>query len=458
MTGNTDHYGLSRLTGDDDFADDGYKFTDRDRDTIDRLLHLGAEGHVHTGETSSVVVPTAILQVALVEGTGSIPANTRVYYRYTLVDSSGLETTPSPEVWGDTPAPIAEPAAPTLSVSTTGGSLLPGNYYYVLSAYTNTNTEETRALNPAYITAPVGTSTNSITLTLPTLPIGASGFNIYRKKPGGVGYFYLTSVLSTVTTYTDTGAMVEDCNRAPTVGNNTHGNNSMQLTVDSAIPAGYTWRLYRTYVVGEYDNSLLHWVVEETAEGSGVITTTYTDTGQATDVGAPPERSLAVSSPSKLKLGDMAEVEGRLPMGAVSAFPTTVSFAHSGVLTNVVTGSFVWVCDAPRATIIGVRAALGLNSKPVATDVIVDVNRLTNTATPVSSTIFTVQANRPRVVVGSQVGGIVVPDIKELVQGEALTVDIDQVGGGATPTDRDLVVQIMMYVYGFGLISHPWAT
>ncbi len=285
----TDHYGLSRLGPADDFSDDGYKFTDRDREAIDRLLYLGAEGHIHSGAASSAISPSDTLTPTVSTAGGSIPAGTRAYYKYTLVDVNGAESIPSAEQFVDTPLPISDPAVPTLVTTSTGGVLLPGNYYYVLTAYTTVNTQETKASAPAYLTVPVGTSTNAITLTFPTIPAGANGFNVYRKKPGGFRYDYLASVASPGTSYTDTGSVAEDCNRTVPIKNSTNGANSVVVALTSGVvPVGYTWRLYRTYNVGDYDNSLLHWVVEETAEGSGIIAFQYTDLGVATSIGSPP--------------------------------------------------------------------------------------------------------------------------------------------------------------------------
>ena len=443
--GTTDHYGLKRMGPGENFSDEGWKYTDGDRVLMDRLLYLGAEGHRHLGAVAdppTTSTPTLTLSAL----SGSIPAGTRVYYKYTLVDVEGFESAASTEAYVDTASAIAEPAAVALSVSTTGGTLLPGQYYYVLTAYTTVNTNETKALYPAYVTVPAGTSTNRITLNMPTLPSGATGFNIYRKGPGEPRYYYLASTTLT-TPYSDTGAIAEDCNRTVPVRNTTNGTNNVTIDIPTLDP-GYTWKVYRTYVAGFYNNSLVHHVVEETTEGSGIIADTYVDMGLATLTGAPPTTSQSVGGPPKIDLTDMTEVQGTLPMSGVSAYPYVAQFQVAGTLTAA-TGTFVWVCEFPQVTIEGVRAALGRGYSPASQPVIVDVNA-GDGATPTMTSIFTTTNQQPRIRVGAQIGDRVTPTARVgLSEGDIVTIDIDQAGGGATPTDRDLTVSIYMLVHGY---------
>jgi hypothetical protein len=173
--------------------------------------------------------------------------------------------------------------------------------------------------------------------------------------------------------------------------------------------------------------------------------------------GGPPDASQFIGSPDKIDLEDGAEVQGRLPLGAVSAFPVVATFHFAGPLAETA-GSALFPIEWPQATVVGVRCMLGLGSSPAVDDVIVDVNVYPcSAATPVLTTIFTDQGDRPRVLVGEMCGERAVPAVTELVEGDCLTVDIDQIGGGATPTDRDLTVNVYMFAYGFDLTSHPWA-
>lgn len=459
MAGSTDHYGLTSLEAGDAFSLDGYKFTSADRRLIDNILFLGAEGHHHTGDAGSIVEPTLPPSLSLSLTGGTIPAGTRVYYKYTYVNSRGEESKGSPESFVDTPAPVTEPGAATLTRASTGGTLQGGNYYYVLTAYVGSSIAETRAVNPSYITVPVVTQTNVITLTFPSLPAGATGFNIYRRKPGQTKYFWLTSVNMNVatppTTYVDSGAVLEDCDRTLPTRNTTNSTNSVTVNqpgATPAVPAGYTWKLYRTYVNNDYQNSLLDWIVEYISELSTIVTPTYLDVGASTQGGSPPSSSQVVGSPSKIVLTDFTEVQGILPASA-SFFAFPVTFHFSGPL-SVVQGSGTWRCPFPNAEIAWCEAYLGRGMAPVAQPVIVDVNKAPAATNPSYSTIYVTQANRPQVAVGAQVGTKTTPDTITLARGDLLTVDIDQIGGGSTPGDRDLSVTIYLIPYGFPATSY----
>lgn len=447
MAGSTSHYGLQRLTRGESFSLNGYKYTNADREQIDQLLYLGAEGHHHTGAASISEEPESPPTLTLLTSGGTIPAGTRVYYKFTYVDLSGNESAGSTEAFVDTPAAVDEPGAPSLATSVSGGTHLPGNYYYVLTAYTTSITQETLALNPAYITVPAGSNTNTITLTMPTKPTGATGFNIYRRAPGGAQYLYLAS--TTGTSYTDNNSVEEDCNRTLPRRNTTNSQNAVSVSLPGATPTspeGLTWKVYRTYVTNNWDSSFLHWVVEETFEGSGVILSSYEDVGNGTTPGKPPSITQFTTSPQKIDLTDAVEVQGSMPLG-LTAFPWVVTFSFPGSLASG-SGTHVWCCEFPAATIIGCRATLGRGYVPSSTPVIVDVNKGTG-ATPVFSTIYTTTANRPSVPVGVPRGERTTPDVRTLVVGDLLTVDIDQTGGGATPTDQDLTVNVYLIAHGY---------
>lgn len=439
----TQKYGLKKLNVGETISDDSYKFSDADRDTTDLLLYLGAEGHHHSGGVGGDTTPTQALTLAVVTTSGTLPAGRRVFYKYTLVDPTGGESAGSPEAFTDTPSQVGPPGKPTLSSATTGGTLLPGNYYYVLSAYTGTvgSNFESQALNPEYILVGGNSDTNTITVTLPTLPSGAGGFNVYRQAPNGPGYFYVTSVDMTggspPTTVVDTG-IAPNCDRTRPLTNTTRQSNSIILTLPTALPSGWQWRVYRSFVVNDYSNSLL----------TTSATSPITDTGAATGFGQPPVQGVSIGSPAKILLTNNAEVQGKLPMSAISAFPYILNFTMLGEVF-VMQGSSVWICEFPKATIMGVRAALGRGTTPASTNLRVDVN-VGSGLNPVMTSIFTADVDKPLVGVGNQIGARVVPTADaELVEGDVLTVDVEVAGGGATPTDRDLVVSIYMYVYGW---------
>jgi hypothetical protein len=452
MSERTPGFGLSALGPGDDPTEESYKYFYRDRYTIDSIL-LRSLRHDHRGIDEALVEPTTGLSLTLDDSIGGvIPASRRVYYRYSLVDTNGTETKGSATTFVDTPTAISAPGAPAgMTTTTTGGTLLPGSYYYRLSAYVDVNTQESLTGDSGFKVIPVGTSTNKITFNLPSLPAGATGFNIYRRKPGG-DFGYLTSIDMNVATppssFTDDGSITDDCLRRLPTTNTANSSNAVIVSIPGAtpvVPVGYTWKIYRSYS-GSWTNSLLVHVVEETSEGSGIITPTYTDLGLATSSGSPLEVSPNFEGPGKISLVDGGEIEGIIPTAHV-VYPHVEEFAFPGPLT-ITTGTFAWRCPFPEVYIRWVQCNLGRGYAAAATDVIVDVNKYdANAATPSWATIYTTQANRPKVLAGNWLGAAAVPDVQTLLLGDVLTVDIDQTGGGATPTDQDLLVQIVMWVH-----------
>jgi len=460
------HYNLIMLGPGENLSEDGYAFTKSNIQNLDTKAYLGAEGHRHTGVSAVSADPANPLSVHVVANTGSIPGGRTVRYKYTLVDQYGQESAPSPEAIVNTPNPVASPGAPTL-VRTLDGTLLPGNYFYMVTAYRGANTLETTPGARAYTTINFGDLAKSVDVRFPSTPSGTDGFNIYRRSPGSTRFQWLAAVAVNVatppTSYLDDGSVAEDCNRTVPARNTTGASNAVSISLPGAtpsVPDGYTWKIYRTYTNNEWDSSLLHWTVEETSEGSGIIVSSYTDIGQTTVSGKYPEHSQIAGSPDQIQLNDMAEVQGTLPVGS-TIIPTTVTFTFAGPLAPE-SGTFLWVSEYDKAQIISARAYLGNGSTPAVQPVIVDVNKYdANSATPGWSSIFADTASRPRVALTETIGAAYTLDVADtqiLLKGDALSVDIDQAGGGATPTDANLVVSIVLYTdLGSKTVSHVWA-
>ena len=64
---------------------------------------------------------------------------------------------------------------------------------------------------------------------------------------------------------------------------------------------------------------------------------------------------------------------------------------------------------------------LEVDTAPTGADLIIDVNKN-------DTTVYTTQANRPRITAGSKTGTGVTPDITAIAKGDKITVEIDQVG------------------------------
>jgi hypothetical protein len=55
-------------------------------------------------------------------------------------------------------------------------------------------------------------------------------------------------------------------------------------------------------------------------------------------------------------------------------------------------------------------------------------------------TIFSTRENRPTIMAGEHASGLMVPDVKNLIVGDYLTVDIDQVGSSTSGGDLTVIV------------------
>ncbi|HSH31053.1 MAG TPA: hypothetical protein VK963_00070, partial [Candidatus Saccharimonadales bacterium] len=99
---------------------------------------------------------------------------------------------------------VANPAAPALTGSSSGGSLASGTYFYRLAA-TNLAGSITSAIasSPASITLTGSPSNNQTTLTW-TAVTGSAGYKVYRSTDNGVTW-YVNTVSSGATSINDNG-------------------------------------------------------------------------------------------------------------------------------------------------------------------------------------------------------------------------------------------------------------
>lgn len=450
--GRTENFNLSTLGRGDSFDADGYKYTNEDRIVIDRLIRQAME-HTHDGATGAEADPSVPPDLTLGTSGGGIPAGVRLYYKYSLMDTNGSETAASPLAYIDTPNPVREPSAPTFTTASTGGILLPGTYYYVLTAYTTVSTLETMASKPNYTLLASATTTNTVTLTMPSLPSGATGFNIYRKGPGSPRYYYLAS--TTGTSYVDDGSDELTLSRTIPNTNRTFSANKVTITYPGATPAipeGYTWKIYRSYDQSNWANSTLHHVVEETSVGSGVIVTEYEDLGEATSGGTPPEVSTFGFSPSKITLTDAQEIEGSPPPGLLT-IPHQIAFGQPGVVVEE-NGILQWVCEFEEAEVVHVRAMLGRDSTAV-NDITFDVEKWDDGLSSWDS-IFD-PGDRPVIPLGGSSSGTVLPTTTtRLVRGDALVVNVAEANEDvATPTALGFTFTVYLMVKS-GSVTTSW--
>ena len=311
----TTHFGLNKFGAEGRLADEGYKFSLKDRELFDALfwtLYNHDHRDINT-DTLAGFASTNIPDLTLITSGGTLPAGQDYYYKISYLDASNNETAASPAAFMSTPDPIPAPAVSTLATATTGGTLEPGTYKYALSYYQTTG--ETTAPNISTIIVPTGTSTNTITIPLPTIHDDATGWKLYRKGPGDLEYWYLDLQAAPATDYVDDGSISPDCTKRRPLTNTTNTTNKVTV----AIPAGElpldtrvaSWRIYRTNIAGVYGSkSLLATVVETTTEGGSDLVTTYTDAGGALYTGTPLSQTAVPPAIPQLDAGDIFELTG----------------------------------------------------------------------------------------------------------------------------------------------------
>ena len=122
-------------------------------------------------------------------------------------------------------------------------------------------------------------------------------------------------------------------------------------------------------------------------------------------------------------------IEGVVGVAAATKHVIAWSISSPDGIEGISTGAGIAKWIAPFAcTILSARVANGAGV--VTGDLIVDVNKN-------GTTIFTTQANRPKVTSGNAngVGASATPDVTSLVAGDRLTVDLDAVNAADDEAD-----------------------
>lgn len=317
----TTNFGLNSFGPEGRISDEGYKFSLRDRETIDKLLWT-MFNHTHRAvdTTETLAGPKRVTTEVSTSG-GTLPAATDFFYAVAWLDANLNETQVSVAVTARTPDPLPSPDAPLLTTATTGGSLEPGTYKYAL-AYYQGSSGFTRAPNISSVVVPEGTSTNIVTITLDTPAEGADGWRVYRKGPSDLEYWLLEAVIATATpptSYIDDDSVTPDCTKARPTSNTTSSSNKVTITLSADdLPLDTriaSWRVYRTSAAGSYaTSSLLATVTETTTEGGSDLVTTYDDTGGGLSVGTPVFQTTVPPAVPQLDISDVISASsGYLP-------------------------------------------------------------------------------------------------------------------------------------------------
>lgn len=336
----TQHFGLENFGAEGRISDKGYKFTNKDRQILDSLLYtLFNHDHRAVGSLDSIPNPTGYPSLATATTGGNLPADTDYYYRISFVDSSGNESVASAASYVRTSAKINAPGVMVLGTASTGGTLAGGTYKYALAYYQGT--ASTRAPNIATILVPTTTSTNTITITLDTLPDGADGWWIYRKAPGDDEFYRLATVASGATEYVDTGGVNPDCTKKRPSTNNTNSSNSITVSIDATdlpLAQGVTsWRVYRTSVPEFSSRSLAATVVDTTTEGGSDLVTSWVDVGSTLSTGVPLEQTAVPPSVPQLDASDVFTGTSRLPSSLAPLGVRAYNFLIPGTLADATT-------------------------------------------------------------------------------------------------------------------------
>lgn len=133
----------------------------------------------------------------------------------------------------------------------------------------------------------------------------------------------------------------------------------------------------------------------------------------------------------RARIDDNGNFSGFAVGGQTPLNPDLIAtFTQPGTLAS---GAGVNRFPMPTAgTIVSVLAIVGTASTGQA--ILIDVNKN-------GTTIFTTQANRPTIAAAATISSVKTPDVTAFSLGDYLTVDIDQIGSGAT--GADLVVQVV---------------
>jgi hypothetical protein len=264
----TSFAGLLRLAAGEALSTDGWAFTGRNIDIIDRLLRAGAQTHRHDAHAALANPTAAGPGVALANTGGQIPADLPIAVGFTWIDADGGETTLSPVTTVTTDPGLTAPTdAPTAVLDHTAGTLLAQTYYYAVTVVDGSGGET--PLGPsAIITVPSGFAANEITLSdLDTIvtAVGGTGWRMWRSVAGGP--FSLIAV-GTSATFTDDGINCVDCAVQPPDPDlglgSTNATNRIIVTVPATHPTqAVKFRIYASLdgsfvapaLLGEFDDT-----------------------------------------------------------------------------------------------------------------------------------------------------------------------------------------------------------
>ena len=295
--------------------------------TAPATLYVDTNGIYFVGVppgVNSATIPVPVQNAAVLSTTGGSLALGTYYYVVTALTAAG-ETTVSNEI---SRATISPPVQSTTTTATTGGNLAADTYYYVITAITPSgetavSNEQSQATTGA--TSTVGLSWSAVS--------GATGYNVYRGlAPGAQDTRY---TIGAVTAYTDTGSVGTSATPPSTLS-------TISLSW-SAVDGAISYNVYRGTASG----------AENVQFVLGNVTA-YVDNGTGGAGNVPPITNTAVIAPP---------VQDVLTSSSTGGTGTgSVVFADSPTINSP-------ILVTPN---LGVATATSINGNtiPVATDIV----------------------------------------------------------------------------------------
>lgn len=312
--------GITRLDPGESLAQDNYAFQSTDRDTIDKLLRVGAQSHHHDAHQALTHAYPELAPAASVSPTGgTIASDLTITVGYTLVDADGGETT-----LNRTPALVSTPqgltvpdTAPTPIGTYASGTLLAGSYAYALTVTDGAGGETMlgpfaeAVLDPGYASGRVTIYGLSAIAAIG----GGPGWRLWRTVNGGPLALIATGTSDTVV---DDGSLCPDTSVTPPNRTGaTLATSKLTVTVPAGQPPGaVSYALYAT-LDGSFQSPALLGAYPIASAGAA-----QEYTALALGRGSPPVVSRALPGANRINPDtDMIEFPWKRPAADAAALP-----------------------------------------------------------------------------------------------------------------------------------------
>ena len=343
MAGLTPRFGFNHFGSGEpgSISDDGLKYTGYDRLLLDQLLsQIERHDHrKHPRAEAAIPAPSATLSNV----GGSLEGGYTYYYKVSVVDQWGVESVASDQVEVEIPDLLEIPEAPFISQDSTPGSLLPGFYYYAVTALRGAEESPIGAVTAA-------TLIDGETSFLVTMPEAedADAFSIWRMGSNDAGFTRIGSTSDP--TFVDNGSVPADpCACDPGVAPPTDHQGASDYSITITLPPDLDlttargWRIYRSNDSDIFDSaSLLIEVVERTDEWdeSAPLVRSYVDTGDETIAGRP------MASDQNMRFSEFT-FDGGAELPDPAGYPELYPFVANGRLNFILSGQWVAPANGP---------------------------------------------------------------------------------------------------------------